>query len=129
MTRAKKPAAKAVNLAPVFASYGIPEPEREVQFAAGEGRRFAVDYGWPAIKLGVEIDGGIYGRGEPCPICGRRPVGAHTSIERLRTDQEKSNLAVRLGWAILHYRPEQVRSGQAFVETAEAFRARLGEGA
>jgi hypothetical protein len=94
-------------------SRGYPVPVREHQFA--RPRRFAFDWAWPARKLALEREGGIFGRGKKCPACGRRGVGAHTSIERLKSDQEKYNLAALLGWKVLRVRPEEIESGAAFL--------------
>jgi very-short-patch-repair endonuclease len=91
---------------------GIPTPDFEWLFAAG--RKFAFDWAWPEHKIALEIEGGIYGRGKACPMCGRKAVGAHTSIERLKSDMEKYNLAAVLGWSVLRVRPEQIDSGEAF---------------
>jgi hypothetical protein len=91
---------------------GLPFPEKEHQFAPP--RRFAFDWAWPTEKIALEVEGGIYGRGKACLMCGRKPVGAHTSIERLKSDMEKYNLAACLGWRVLRARPEQIDSGEVY---------------
>ena len=113
---------KSIDLAPIFACYGLPRPEQEYRFSPP--RRFAFDFAWPAIRLAVEKEGGIYGRagkGKECPLCGRKAPGAHTSVERLLSDMEKYNLAAELGWRLLRFRPEHFKSGEAFVATKKAF--------
>ncbi len=89
----------------------LPPAEREYRFA--RPRRWASDYAWPEAKLLVEIEGGLYGRGKPCPMCRRRGVGAHSSIQRLKSDLEKYNAAAILGYRLLRFMPEQVTSGEA----------------
>jgi hypothetical protein len=91
---------------------GLPTPERE--WPVSNDRKFSFDWAWPEQKIALEIEGGIYGRGKPCPMCKRKAVGAHTSIERLKSDMEKYNLAAMLGWLVLRARPEQIDSGEAF---------------
>lgn len=91
-------------------SAGIELPALEYRFSA---RQFAFDLAWPARKIAVEQEGGIYGRGKACPLCHRKPVGAHTSIERLKSDMEKYNLAACLGWRVIRVRPEETASGAA----------------
>jgi hypothetical protein len=76
-------------------------------------RRWRFDYAWPARRIALEIEGGLYGRGKKCPTCGRRSVAGHSSIERLKTDLEKYNAAGLAGWLVLRVTPQQVSSGEA----------------
>lgn len=78
---------------------GLPEPEREYRFHPT--RRFRLDFAWPAHMLAVEIEGGVY-RG-----------GGHTSVAGLKRDIEKGNLLTLLGWRLLRFHGDQVRSGEA----------------
>jgi hypothetical protein len=96
----------------------VPEPIREFKFYAPV-RDWAFDWAWPAAKVALEIEGGVYGRGAKCRTCGRRKVGAHTSVERLLSDIEKYNLAALLGWKVIRATPDQVKDG-----TAEGWLAR-----
>lgn len=73
----------------------LPEPEAEVLFATG--RRFRFDRAWRAVKVAVELDGGVYTNG-------RHVRGA--GFER---DLEKMNLAVLYGWRVLRYSSRMVK--------------------
>ena len=73
---------------------GLPVPEREYRFDAE--RRWRFDFAWPALKIAVEIEGGVWIRGRHV-----RPVG-------YLGDLEKYNRAVVLGWRVLRYAPHQL---------------------
>jgi hypothetical protein len=92
----------------------------EHKFAAG--RKWAFDYAWPSKLVALEIEGGIYGRGKKCPMCGRRAVAGHTSIERLLKDMEKYNAASILGWRLIRATPGQLSDGTAAAAVAQALR-------
>lgn len=83
---------------------GVPDPVRELKFYPG--RKWSFDFAWPQYKVALEVEGGIYGVGKPCPVCKRKPVGAHTSIERLLSDMEKYNAAASTGWSVLRVTPQ-----------------------
>jgi very-short-patch-repair endonuclease len=68
----------------VFAA-GFPLPEREYPFHPT--RMWRADFAWPQIKLLVEIEG----------------RGRHQSFVGYKTDCEKYNEAVRLGWRVLRF--------------------------
>lgn len=90
------------HLAASMALLGLPEPEREYRFHPT--RRWRMDFAWPSVMLAVEIEGGIY-RG-----------GGHTHVKDLKRDMAKGNAAALLGWRVLRFHGDQVRSGEA-VET------------
>ena len=92
----------------------------EHKFAAG--RNWAFDFAWPDKLVALEIEGGIYGRGKKCPMCGRRAVAGHTSIERLLKDMEKYNAASILGWRLIRATPGQLSDGTAAAAVARAIR-------
>lgn len=95
----------------LFLAHGIPAPRYEVEFVPG--RRFKADMileDW----LIVERDGGLYGRGKACPVCKRRPPGAHSSIGQMKSDREKDRLAILHGYAIVRFLPEEFEDGSAF---------------
>jgi hypothetical protein len=100
------------------------------EFYFCEARQWRFDFAWPGPGpngtpgVALEIDGGIYGRGKPCPTCGRKAVGAHTSIQRLKSDHEKLNEGAILGWVILRQTPEQLESGEAGALVARAIHGR-----
>jgi very-short-patch-repair endonuclease len=78
---------------------GLPVPERELRVLAG--RRFRIDFAWPAARLAVEVDGGAF------------VGGRHTRGIGFTQDAEKSNLLALEGWRVLHVTAPHVRSGQA----------------
>lgn len=78
---------------------GLPEPEAEFRFAPP--RRWRFDWAWPDRKLAVEQDGGVHIRGR------------HTRGTGFVKDMEKLNRAASLGWVVLRFTPDQVRSGVA----------------
>lgn len=82
----------------------LPRPEREFRFAKPRLWRF--DWAWLDRKVALEVEGGFYGRGKPCPVCGRRKVAGHTSIQRLLTDSEKYNEAAARGWRVIRCTPD-----------------------
>ena len=63
----------------------LPEPVREYRFH--DTRRWRFDFAWPDIKLAVEIDG----------------RGRHQTVVGCRSDCEKANEAIRLGWRVLRF--------------------------
>lgn len=108
-------------------SVGLPEPECEFRFCPG--RKWKFDLAWPGAipPLAVEIEGGLYGRGKKCPMCGRKAVGAHSSIQRLLSDLAKYDEAVILGWCVLRVTPEMVSTGEALALIERAFARRRQE--
>lgn len=65
--------------------------EKEHKFS---DRKFAFDYSFPAIKIGIEYNGGIF-----------MVKSGHSSVSGLLRDSEKQNLAVTLGWRVLVLTP------------------------
>jgi hypothetical protein len=104
---------------------GLPVPTPEYQFALEEGREWAFDWlfdGW----LALEVEGGVFGKGAACPVCKRRPAGAHSSVEGIKRDIEKYNRAAMLGYVVIRCLPEDITSGAAFALVEEAL-ATIGE--
>lgn len=64
-------------------------------------RAWSLDFAWPDIQFGVEIDGGVY------------VGGAHTRGKGATNDREKRAEAQILGWQILVVTTEHVETGQA----------------
>lgn len=92
---------------------GLPEPVAEHRFALP--RRWRFDFAWPDHLVAVEIDGGLWTYGRH-----NRPAGA------IR-DMEKLNAAARLGWRVLRFTPDQVKTGVAINEIKNVFSARAQE--
>lgn len=85
-------------------AHGLPLPEVEVVFAPP--RRFRADYCWPAQKVIVEREGGLWSR----HINARR---AHAQPLNIQRDMEKANVAQALGYRYLRFTPEQLERGDA----------------
>lgn len=77
----------------------FPEPDQEHRFAPP--RRFRFDFAWPDQKLAVEVEGGTWGKSR------------HTTGKGYGKDCEKYNLAVLMGWRVLRFTGDMVRSGEA----------------
>jgi very-short-patch-repair endonuclease len=78
---------------------GLEPPVKEHRFH--DVRKWRFDFAWPARKLAVEVQGGIW-------VGGRHGRGA--GIEK---DAEKLNEAQLLGWVVLLVTPGQIRRGEA----------------
>lgn len=70
-------------------------------------RKWAFDYASPVLRIAIEIEGGVYGRGKPCPLCKRKRGGAHSSVTGILRDIEKYNEATVAGWRVLRFTPKQ----------------------
>lgn len=67
----------------------IPDPVPEFEFHAD--RKWRLDFAWPDLLIGVELDGGVrYYRTEK--------MGRHQRASGIAGDNEKRNAAVELGW-------------------------------
>ena len=84
----------------------LPAPVLEYKFHPK--RRWKIDAAWPGFRLAVEIEGGLYGRGR------------HVSIKGYKGDLDKYNALALMGWRLLRFLPEQVKSGLA-VRTIEEY--------
>jgi len=73
----------------------------ETEFKLISGRRFRWDVAFPAHRLLVEIQGGIWS------------VGGHSTGTGITRDCEKNNLAVLAGYRCLMVTGEHIRTGQA----------------
>lgn len=69
---------------------GLPEPEVEYYHLAG--RDFRLDFAWPHVKVGVEIQG-----------------MAHRIKAKFNADIEKRALAMLAGWRVLELNGDSVR--------------------
>lgn len=101
-------------------AFKLPRFEREVHFARSVGRKFRFDFTFPAYKLAVEIDGVAVKR-----LAGQLVVlGRHASIDGIRRDNEKGNLAIMMGWAVLHFLQTDVKTKLAIETTTRTLAAR-----
>lgn len=77
----------------------LPDPVREHRFHPT--RRWRFDFAWPDRMLAVECEGGQYTQGRH-----QRPAG-------FAGDSQKYNEAQLLGWVVLRFTGDMVRSGEA----------------
>lgn len=77
----------------VKSSTGL-DVEQEYRFHPTRKWRF--DYAIPAIKLAVEVEGGVW------------TGGRHTSSKGFLGDMEKYNEAALLGWCLIRVTPDQL---------------------
>jgi hypothetical protein len=105
----KAPQHAAVLLA-CFESDGIPAPVFEHRFHPVRKWRF--DVAWPDRRLAVEIQGGLF-KGRTCPECGNRAGGRHNRAAAMLREFEKLNAAAVLGWRVLYFTPEAIRTRAA----------------
>lgn len=85
---------------------GLPEPVAECRFAPP--RRWRFDFSWPAQKVALEVEGGVWTRGR------------HTRGAGYLTDMVKYNRAAILGWCVLRCTPATLRSEATFTLIREA---------
>lgn len=87
--------------------------EREFRFHPVRKWRF--DFAFPAQKVAVEVQGGVF------------VGGRHARGTGITNDAEKFSVAAGLGWRVLPVTPAQVKSGDAlqWIERAVGF---TGEG-
>lgn len=78
---------------------GLPQPEREHVFL--KGRRFRFDFAWIDIRLGMEVEGGVFSGGR------------HTRGVGYGKDLEKYNLAAMHGWTVYRFTTQDVKAGIA----------------
>ncbi len=78
---------------------GTPLPVREFRFHPE--RRWKFDFAWPARKLAVECEGGIFSGGR------------HTRGAGYAADLVKYNEAALAGWCVLRFSTDQIRDGSA----------------
>jgi very-short-patch-repair endonuclease len=86
----------------------LPQPQREWRFHVN--RRWRFDFAWRERKLAVEVEGGVWSKGR------------HTTGVGFTKDIEKYNAAAILGWKVLRFTTQQVRSGEAIKTLMDVFR-------
>jgi len=86
------------NLFAELKLYGLPVPER--QFYFHPTRKWRSDFAWPALKIIVEVQGGIF-----------MPAGSggHNRGAYMEKTYEKHNEATKLGWKCFMFGPSQCR--------------------
>ncbi len=96
------------------ASARLPAIVPQFLFAAPLNRRFLADFAFPAYKVLVEINGGIW----------RPGGGAHSRPANIERDIEKAQYAALLGYLVLPFTPREVRKGRALTWTERTLKAR-----
>ena len=86
----------------------LPEPEREHRFAPP--RRWRFDLCWKAVKLAVEVEGGVWTGGRH--VRGKGAIG----------DMDKYNTATLNGWKVLRFSAEHIKSGRAIATIESALK-------
>ena len=106
-------------------AHGLAEPVDEFQFAPP--RKYRFDWCWPERHIALEIEGGLFGVGPPCKVCGRRGPAGHISTTGLLRDVGKYNLAAIHGWRIIRCTPSEVKDGSVFATLSQAMPPQLWE--
>lgn len=88
-------------------SVGLPRPIKEVVMI--KGRRYRVDYAWPDIRLGVEIQGGVFTR------------GAHGSVYGILQGYKKANDAAANGWSLMYFLPSEMLKTDTLTSIKKAY--------
>lgn len=114
MARAAAPVKRAesvleAHLRLAMAAAGLPVAVQEHRFHPT--RKWRIDFCWPEHMLAVEIEGGIYSRGR------------HGRGSGIAGDIEKSNALTLLGWRLLRFHGDQIRSGEAVETIRQALEA------
>lgn len=91
----------------VICEAGLPEPEREVEYAAHLGRNWRADFLWKRGRVILEVDG-----------------AAHRTKERFAPDLEKANIAQILGYVYLRVGRQHIQNGRAIAWLQEALERR-----
>ena len=79
------------------------------QCAYAVGRKMRADFGLPAERILIEVQGGVYSK-----------QGAHGSISGILADIERLNLATINNWRMMRFTPDQIASGEAKLTIALA---------
>jgi hypothetical protein len=111
-------------------AHRLPEPHRQHAFALELGRRWRFDFAWTQFKLAAEFEGLVATRAMLPKGQGQRGwreaivlTGRHTSPEGFKEDVEKYNTATLLGWRLLRFHRDQVKSGEAIAMLERVFHA------
>ncbi len=75
-------------------------PEYQQEFIFHPTRKWRFDYVWPALKVALEIHGGVFTNGR------------HTRGKGFSEDKVKMNSAQLLGWIVIEATTAQVKDGQ-----------------
>ena len=73
------------------------------QCAYAVGRKMRADFGLPAERILIEVQGGIYSKQKQ----------GHSSISGILADLARLNLATINNWRMMRFTPDQIASGEA----------------
>ena len=90
----RKSSAIEATLALHIRAVNLPDPKRNYVFLPG--RKLELDFCWPELKFGVEVEGAV-----------------HRIKERFHGDIEKHALALIHGWTVMRVDGRAIRSGAA----------------
>ena len=89
-------------------------PGLESEYRFNSERRYRFDYCWPAAKIALEIEGGVW------------TGGRHTRGAGFVRDIEKYNSAALIGWRVFRVTPQMVKNGQAIELLEKIFHSEQG---
>lgn len=75
---------------------GLPAPVAEHEFYPG--RKWRMDFAWPAEQVALEVEGGVW------------TGGRHTRGAGFLRDMEKYNAAAAIGWRVLRTTPDKLET-------------------
>jgi hypothetical protein len=90
----------------VMAQAGIPPPVRQFSVTRSDGVEARLDFAWPALRLGLEVDGYRW----------------HGGARSHALDSVRINNLAALGWEILRTTPRELRDNPGPVLAALSFR-------
>lgn len=94
---------KAKLLRAAFDNHSHRRPLREWGFATDIHRDWKFDFAFPAHRLAIEVDGGVWTN------------GGHTRGSGFIKDMRKLNAAAVRGWRVLRYTPQMIEDDPAGV--------------
>lgn len=109
-TAGKEPSHLEALFAQHLLAYKAPAAHREYRFHPE--RAWRMDFAWPEHRVAVEIEGGVWG------------LGRHNRPRGFIADTEKYNAAAKLGWTVLRFTAQTIRSGEAIEQTVGLLRDR-----
>lgn len=107
----------------------LPPPRIELQFALEMlERRWRFDFAWPDFMVAVELEGLVMRQLYEAPRPGAKRVlvvyGRHATASGIEEDMVKYNSAVALGWYVLRFNQNPIKSGAAVDMTLRVLHAR-----
>lgn len=79
---------------------GIPRPK--LDHLVHHVKQWRIDLAWPTLRVGVDIDGGIWLNGTP-----------HPEASGFIDDMERHNALQLLDWCMVRVTPSQIETGAA----------------